>query len=141
MLEGYAARLAARQATAEDIEQLAASAQRFAVCREEGNFEGCEQANIEFHDKIIAVAGNDLLESIVQRFRIIRRAFRITHGLPWDERDRSTPYPHDRLVDLIRQGDADGCESFMRAHILRAKDILLQKVLGLSAPLHEGWNA
>ena len=141
VLEGYATRVAAQRATPEDIETLAATARRFAECRERGNFEGCDQANIEFHDRIIALAGNDLLENMVQRFRIIRRAFRITHGLPWDERDRSTPYPHDQLVELIRQGDVDACEAFMQAHILRAKEILLQKVLGLSAPLHGHWHA
>jgi DNA-binding GntR family transcriptional regulator len=140
VLEGYAARVAARRATAEDIEDLAASARRFAQYRERRDVEGCEQANIEFHDKIIEIAANDLLEKIVQRFRIIRQAFRITHGLPWDERDRSTPYPHDTLVELIRQGDADACDAFMRSHILRAKEILLQKVLGLNMPLGDQWQ-
>ena len=103
VLEGYAARQAARRATREDVDYLAANAERFSECRKRGNLQGCEQANIEFHDKIIALAGNDLLQGMMERFNIIRQAFRITRGLQWDEHELNTPYPHEALVELIRR--------------------------------------
>lgn len=137
VLEGYAARQAARRARPEDMDYLAANAELFAECRKRGDFQCCQAANIEFHDKIIALAGNDLLQSMMERFNIIRQAFRITRGLVWDERELNTPYPHEALVELIRSGDGDACEAFMQAHILRAKDILLQKALGFDLPLHD----
>jgi len=137
VLEAYAAGQAARRATREDVNYLAANAERFAQCRKRGDFQGCEEINVQFHDKIIAMAGNDLLQGMVARFNIIRQAFRITRGLVWDEREFNTPYPHQDLVELIRNGDTDACEAFMQAHILRAKDILLQKSLGLNLPLHD----
>jgi len=141
LLEGYAARHVALRATPDDIEHLAACAECFTRCRKDGDDPGCEEANIQFHHKLVALAGNDLLRKIMDRFNIIRRAFRITHGLPADARDRDTPYPHEDLVEMIRQGNADACEAFMQAHILRAKDILLQKVLGFRLALDDGRQA
>ena len=137
VLEAYAAGQAARRATREDLNYLTANAEQFAQCRKRGDFQGCERINILFHDKIIAMAGNDLLQGMVTRFNIIRKAFRITRGLVWDDREFNTSHPHLDLVKLIRNGKTDACEVFMRAHILRAKDILLQKALGLTVPLRD----
>ena len=101
VLEGYAARMAAANATPEDIRELAASAGRFTRGRKNGDMQACEEANIAFHGKIIVMAGNDFLVSMMDQFNVIRRAFRLTHGLIWDERDYRTPYPHEAIVEKL----------------------------------------
>ena len=131
VLEGYAARMAVANATPEGIRELAASASRFTRGRKNGDIQACEEANIAFHTKIIVMAGNDLLLSMMDQFNVIRRAFWLTHGLTWDDRDYLTPYPHEAIVGKLESGDTDGCDVLMQAHIRTGKNRLIEKAIGM----------
>ncbi len=135
VLEGYAIRLAVDNTTPADAKYLLALAKQFTRSRKLGDMPKCEQVNIDFHQKIVAMAGNDLLASMIARFDIIGRAFRLTHPFCLDERKMKTPYPHELIVEKLVAGDPDECEKLMRGHIRRAKNILIEKLLGMKLDL------
>jgi len=129
LLEGHAARLAVEHASPADVRQLRGHARRFATARRSGDEAACEQANIAFHGKFVELAGNELLRRMMDRFNIIRRAFWMTHSLRLDERDTTTPYPHEAILERLEARDPDGCERLMKAHIERARNFLIEKAL------------
>ena len=131
VLEGFAGRLAVRNATRNDIKELRSWARQFTRARERRDFERAESANVAFHDKIVELAGNTVLENMMERFAIVRRAFRLTHTIPAERMVRTTPYPHEAIVDRIEAGDADGAEKLLQLHIRRGKQLLIERVLDL----------
>ena len=131
VLEGFAGRLAVQNATSEDIKQLGSYAKQFTRSRKREDTANTEQANIAFHSKILDLSGNALLKSIVERFSIVRRAFRLTHEVPPEPAGQTTPYPHEAIVERIAARDAGGAEKLLQRHIRRAKQLLIERALGL----------
>lgn len=142
VLEGFAGRLAVRNATRNDIKELRSWARQFTRSRERRDFERAERANVAFHNKIVELAGNTVLENMMERFAIVRRAFRLTHTIPAERMVRTTPYPHEAIVDRIEAGDADGAEKLLQLHIRRGKQLLIERVLDLDLeiPQLEGYR-
>ena len=127
-MEGFAARLATHHATKSDIAELAKCARLFTRCRKKRDWQGMDQANVVFHDRIVELAGNDLLTNIMARFSIIRRAFKLAHKIPIDESKVKPPHPHEEVVKKMREGDAEGCGRLLESHILWAKDLIIKNL-------------
>ena len=79
-------------------------------------------ADLEYHCKLLALAGNAHLVEIV---RSLKARSRIT-GLPELADDGQlvpSAHEHTEILDLIEAGDADGAERLMRSHIGHVRGI------------------
>ena len=132
ILEGFAARLTAKNATKKDIKELRTLAERFTQTKKDGNAEKCDEINVIFHNKIIRLSGNSTLIKITDNFRIIQRAFILTNSLPAPEKEiiPTNPYPHELIVEKLSQRDSGECERILRAHVQRTKELLIERTLG-----------
>jgi DNA-binding GntR family transcriptional regulator len=78
--------------------------------------------DLEYHCKLLALAGNEHLVEIV---RSLKARSRIT-GLPelaGDGQLVPSAHEHTQILDMIASGDADGAERLMRSHIGHVRGI------------------
>ncbi|MFJ3668530.1 GntR family transcriptional regulator [Streptomyces sp. NPDC090106] len=109
-LEVYAAGLAATRATAEALAELRDLLDQAATATHKGDAETITDANTRFHDRILALAGNSLLISVMEP---------VDGRLRWLTR-RNEEWPqllteHKELYEAIASGDPERA----RAHALR----------------------
>ncbi|WP_263248096.1 GntR family transcriptional regulator [Saccharopolyspora rosea] len=123
-LEVYAARLAAQRADPEQVRLLADLAARARTAHEAGDTEGMSSANAAFHDRLVGLAGNGLLASMLEPL----------HGrLAWLFRMNLEPDrvcgEHEELQTAIAEGDADRAAEVAQRHVLSSRRMVLDRML------------
>jgi DNA-binding GntR family transcriptional regulator len=116
VIDGLAARLAARQASKEQLVQLQelVKEQRKAVSPwQPGAY---TQLNVRFHAAIIAVSGNEYLAAQLPLVRLTSQVFAPAVQLTRD-RAQAAIAEHGQILDAIRSRDADLAEQLARTHI------------------------
>ena len=116
VLESYAARLFARNATEADLgllEQLGLAVDEAAS----GDDSERELAvETQFHDFLVKRSGNVELAALLERTSLLTTFF----GLPLPTATRPAPPPapslHEKLVMVLRQRDPEAAERAMRSH-------------------------
>ncbi len=116
VLEGLAARLAARRLTEEQLEVAEAIlAEAEKALRQEKN-DLCGAKGKEFHDFIIAHCGNSqlppILENLDDRFHRFRLVSNEVRG-----RTAQSLREHQRILKALKRRDPDGVEAAMRDHL------------------------
>ncbi|MEW2317775.1 GntR family transcriptional regulator [Streptomyces bauhiniae] len=111
-LEVYAAGLAASRATPEALEDLRALLAEAATATEAGEAEAITDVNTRFHDRILAMAGNGLLISVMEP---------VDGRLRWLTR-RNAEWPqllteHHELYAAIASGDPDRARAHALDHV------------------------
>ncbi|MER8014187.1 GntR family transcriptional regulator [Streptomyces griseoluteus] len=111
-LEVYAAGLAASRATPGALEDLRALLAEAATATEAGEAEAITDVNTRFHDRILAMAGNGLLVSVLEP---------VDGRLRWLTR-RNAEWPqllteHHGLYAAIASGDPDRARAHALAHV------------------------
>ncbi|MDX3576326.1 MULTISPECIES: GntR family transcriptional regulator [unclassified Streptomyces] len=111
-LEVYAAGLAATRATPEDLAELRELLTRAASATEAGDAETITDINTRFHDRLLAMAGNTLLISVMEP---------VAGRLQWLTR-RNEEWPqllteHQELYDAIASGDPDRARTHALHHV------------------------
>ncbi|MGW3111405.1 GntR family transcriptional regulator [Streptomyces sp. NPDC001091] len=111
-LEVYAAGLAATRATPEALERLRELLAEAATATEAGEAEAITDINTRFHDRILAMAGNGLLISVMDP---------VDGRLRWLTR-RNAEWPqllteHHELYDAIASGDPDRARAHALGHV------------------------
>lgn len=127
-LEGYAINLANSNVRKRDLQYLEKIASEFTNARKESRFEDCEKLNIDFHNKIIQISENSLLQKTVDGLRLIQRAFTLAHSVFVWNSEYKTPFPHEKLVASLKKETPEESEKLMRAHIQNAKNELLKLI-------------
>jgi len=124
VLEGTAARMAARSASELEIAELEAMNADMSVA---GNDEALRTLNRQFHDAMFNAAKNRFL---VTTMAALSRTLIVLGPTTLAEPERATQAieEHARLLDAIRRGDADGAEREMRAHIEAAHRMRLRQL-------------
>jgi DNA-binding GntR family transcriptional regulator len=128
VLDGLAARLAARRANAATITTLEKSLARMARCLEREDANQWFPAHVGFHDGIFRAAGNARLQAMSSVVQLSIRHFhplllRTAHRLEDALRE------HRAIFEAIEARDDVTAERRARAHIANARDIVL-KALG-----------
>jgi DNA-binding GntR family transcriptional regulator len=131
VLEGHAARLAAGQI---DAEQLAAlrrlDGQMNRLMRgprgvEDEQVRALGELNAEFHRTIAVATGNRVLArtmaSLLNTPLYARAYFAYA-----DPHKRASISDHNRMIELLGEGDADACEQFWREHLYRGRDYMIE---------------
>ncbi|MFI8348139.1 GntR family transcriptional regulator [Streptomyces sp. NPDC085596] len=111
-LEVYAAGLAAVRATPEALERLRELLAEAATATEAGEAEAITDVNTRFHDRILAMAGNGLLISVMEP---------VDGRLRWLTR-RNAEWPqllaeHHELYAAIASGDPDRARAHALGHV------------------------
>ncbi len=123
VLDGLAARLAARRRTAAALARLDRALGRMARCLARGDANQWFPAHVAFHEEIFRAAGNRRLQALSAVVRLSIRHFhplllRTEHRL--EDADRE----HRAIFAAIEAQDAEGAERLARAHIAGARDIV-----------------
>jgi DNA-binding GntR family transcriptional regulator len=120
-IAGELAARAARLATPKDVARLRELNERMRAL-DDGRELEIEQLNYELHQAIYEIAAAPRLSwFVVAASRFVPRQFWAT--IPgWLEFNRSG---HDRVIDLVEQGDEDGARAAMEEHIDHARALLV----------------
>jgi DNA-binding GntR family transcriptional regulator len=125
LLEGRAARLAARAASAQQLRRLGASCDRFScLLAEEAPMTELVKENLTFHEAILAAAGSPRLAEMARRVRDLPLVYQ-TYSWSSPDRCRVAMSEHRRLLGALEGHDDERAELIMRQHILDGSDLLL----------------
>ena len=126
-LEGYASRLAAERATAEALEQIAASHEKLLKTlspRERNMFVSTHD---DLHGSIFRAADNELLHLAIDQYRGHPYNRRIAQTYS-EEELQATAQSHSQVVRAICDGDADRAEQLTREHLALARDATVRRI-------------
>jgi DNA-binding GntR family transcriptional regulator len=116
MLEGLAARHAARHATPEDVAELRTILAGMRTRLDAGDLLGASDQNAVLHHRILQISGHATAQRLISTMRsqLVRFQFRtiLVPGRP----ERSFA-EHTAIVGALEAGDGDAAEAAMRRHL------------------------
>jgi DNA-binding GntR family transcriptional regulator len=125
VLEGYAARLAAINYQADDLDRLEAAIDEFDRLLEKKRLRRLPEVNTRFHDLLYDLSRSPRLVGLIGTLQ--DQIFRYRQIILKDERQaRTSNQDHRLILDRIRRRDADGAERLVRRHILRGQRMVLK---------------
>jgi DNA-binding GntR family transcriptional regulator len=116
VLEGLAARQAARRATAEDVAELRAVLAGMRRLLDDGDLLGASDENAVLHRRILELSGHETAQRLIMELnsQIVRFQYRtILHP----GRPEQSFAEHAAIVDALAAGDPDAAEAAMRRHL------------------------
>jgi DNA-binding GntR family transcriptional regulator len=116
-LESLAARLATQRASDRDIAGLRAMMAEFQVARPDEHMDEYSDANIAFHQAIIAMGGCDLIGAITENLFLHVRAIRKV-TISQDNRASRSIVDHMRIIEALESRNTELAESLVRQHTL-----------------------
>ena len=123
VLEGLAARYAARNVTDADIADLRAIVGEMEACLAEGDLLGISEANTRLHSRLLQIANNKTVARLIERLHAqhVRSQFRLilAPGRP----PRSVA-EHRAIVEAVASRDPDAAEAAMRSHLANTVETL-----------------
>ncbi|WP_051223507.1 GntR family transcriptional regulator [Conexibacter woesei] len=116
VLEGLAARHAARHATPEDIDELRAVLADMRDRLDAGDLLGASDRNAVLHSRLLALAHHGTVDRLVAvlKGQLVRFQYRTILVPGRSERSFGE---HTAIVDAIAAGDPDAAEAAMRRHL------------------------
>jgi DNA-binding GntR family transcriptional regulator len=127
LLEGYAARRAAARISAEALDRLDASCERFERLRPDADAAELVEENFVFHNVILEAAGSTRLAGLVRAVVEIPLVYKSFHWYS-PEQTVNSQRCHRRLARALRTGDGERAEAAMKEHVLEARDFLLAQI-------------
>jgi DNA-binding GntR family transcriptional regulator len=128
-LFGLAGRLAAERVTRRDIEELRRMVDEMERARD---IDAYYPLNVAFHGRLVELSGNsrlvDLYKSLSKELHLFRR-----RGLVQGESMASSNREHVRIIEALRDGNADLSEREMVRHIEAGKKRLLKGAEGAAS--------
>jgi DNA-binding GntR family transcriptional regulator len=123
VLEGLAARYAARNVTDADIADLRAIVGEMESRLAEGDLLGISEGNTRLHSRLLQIANNKTVARLIERLHAqhIRSQFRLilVPGRP----PRSVA-EHRAIVEAVASRDPDAAEAAMRSHLTNTVETL-----------------
>jgi DNA-binding GntR family transcriptional regulator len=123
VLEGLAARYAARNVTDADIADLRAIIGEMEARLAEGDLLGISEGNVRLHSRLLQIANNQTVARLIERLHAqhVRSQFRIilVPGRP----PRSVA-EHRAIVEAVASRDPDAAEAAMRNHLANTVETL-----------------
>ncbi|KVN24654.1 GntR family transcriptional regulator [Burkholderia pyrrocinia] len=118
-LEGFAARMAARVVTDDDIAWFEDNLAELHVALTENALDDASQLDFDFHMRIVNVAGNAAIESILRSSADIMKE---SQRMPFYRRELlfSTWHEHRAIVDALIARDPAAAGAAIEAHISNA---------------------
>jgi DNA-binding GntR family transcriptional regulator len=115
VLEGLAARYAARNVTDAEIAELRAIVGEMETCLAEGDLLGISERNGRLHDRLLQIANNKTVTRLIEHLHIqhVRSQF---HLILLPGRPQRSVAEHRAIVEAIASRDPDAAEAAMRYH-------------------------
>jgi len=125
VLDGLAARLAARRAGPPTLARLERALGRMAQCLARGDANEWFGAHVTFHEAIFRASGNARLQALSA---VVRLSIRRFHPLLLTTPNRleTAHREHRAIFEAIAAGDGERAEALARGHIAGAKAIVLR---------------
>lgn len=128
LIEVGAARLAALRRTDEDLAELSELLGEMTQAASDGDTDAFVHADIAFHEVVMRASGNAFVPLLFGPFgRLLVDGRRETSAVP-EIRDHAVEH-HRRVLDALREGDADGAGRAMEGHITQTAEDLRTHVL------------
>ncbi|MBN1555812.1 MAG: GntR family transcriptional regulator [Phycisphaerae bacterium] len=114
--DGLAARLCCGRITPEQADELETIVRRIHQLGVEGKTMDMGFLDRQYHDRLVAIAGNDILSDLVDKYRYYLR--KIVVDRPQEPRiGEETLHEHLAVIDAIRHHRPDDAERLARAHV------------------------
>lgn len=127
VLESYAARLAAKNHTPEELAELEKKIEEYKHCLKLGKVAELEKINTRFHELLYTLSNSPRLIKMINDLKAQIHRFRHII-LSQETMAKQSNQDHRRMVAAIRERDADGVEKLVREHILRGKAAVLEQL-------------
>jgi DNA-binding GntR family transcriptional regulator len=127
MLEGHAVRRAASRVTAEQVDELRESCERFDGLEPEDELRELVRENLFFHNTILEIAGSARLASMVRRVIELPLVYKSYIWYSPDQKRISSHY-HRQIVNALAGGDGERAELIMKEHVFEARDLLVARL-------------
>jgi len=116
MLEALAARLVCHNATDEEIGELDNINTHFSFAANSNDAAACTQEDLNLHEAILKLSRNTILQTLVLKtnFNILSIVRRNPQKADAAQKNSAM---HQKIIDAIRQRNADEAEQLMRSHI------------------------
>jgi DNA-binding GntR family transcriptional regulator len=122
-LEQLVVRQAALNASAEDVAELRGELARMRARVEEGDPLGYSELNASFHQRIWAIADNQVASSLLSTLKSQSIRFQYRTILQPGRPQRSL-HEHERIVEALAAHDPDASEAMMREHLRQVVETL-----------------
>ncbi len=126
VLEGYAARIAAKKLTEKDILKMETVNRQMEAAAEKKDVRKVLALHNEFHNIFLKACGNEKLHSIVQNLVMQFQRFRLILAMPG--RVEGTIRQHREIIEAFRKQDSSLAESLVQKNALYGKKILLREL-------------
>ncbi|HHW03562.1 MAG TPA: GntR family transcriptional regulator [Thermoanaerobacterales bacterium] len=120
-LEGLAAALAAERITDEELEAMEKILTEISSASEKDDVETIIKKDAEFHQILFAATRNDRLAQIINNLKEQIDRFRV-QSFTNPDRIKSILQEHRRIVDALKDGDADRAEKLAKDHIEKVEN-------------------
>ena len=116
VLEGLAARYAARNVTDEDVADLRAIIGEMEACLTMGDLLGISEGNTRLHSRLLQIADHRTVARLIERLHAqhVRSQFRI---ILVPGRPPQSVAEHRAIVEAVASRDGDAAEAAMRDHL------------------------
>jgi DNA-binding GntR family transcriptional regulator len=116
VLEGLAARYAARNATRADVAELQEIVEQMRALLDAGDLLGTSDLNAKLHARLLEIAGHTTVSQLVATLssQLVRFQYRTILSPGRAEQSHAE---HRAIVDAVAAGDPDAAERAVRAHL------------------------
>ena len=125
VLEGLAARYAAKNAARQDVTILRAIHKQMQQRFSKGDLLGMSDLNAQLHGELLRMADHQTVTRLIERLRAQQVRFQYRTILVPGRADRSLE-EHRVIVEAVAAHDSDAAEAAMRTHIANVVDALRQ---------------
>jgi len=126
MLEGLSARLCCLRAAPAHVRELSDMAHQVHALGIAGKDRDRAQLDRQFHERIIEIARNGVVERLSQGYHVVRLV--VLKEVPHDQ----VLADHLAIVEAIRAGDEAAAEQAARQHVVSARELVRQQMLARS---------
>ena len=128
VLEGLAARRAARHITDAQINQLNKFFQQFDPSSDISDYKVYSREDRGFHNFVVDVAAKEFLKSILQTYNIISFSYQVVSSEGLVRPPNETIHEHLSVIRAISEKDSDAAENLMRLHFKKTIATLKQEI-------------
>ena len=126
ILEGHAARLAAKNLTGNDLLKMETINRQIEAASAKKNLSRVHDLRNEFHEIFLRACGNDKLHSIVQNLVMQFQRFHLIPEIPG--RIKGSIRQHTEIIEAFRRKDSARAEELVRKNSLYGKNLLLREL-------------
>ena len=126
VLEGYAARCAAKVLAPADIAKMETVNRQIEAASQKKDLRRVLDLHNEFHDIFLRACGNEKLHAIVQNMVMQFQRFRLILAMPG--KIEGSIRQHKEIIEAFRKKDPDTAEELVRKNALYGKNLLLREL-------------